>query len=278
MNKTKRGILYIVPTPIGNLEDITFRAIKILKKVELIAAEDTRKSSKLLSHFDISNRLISYHKFNERSRVEQILNILDQNKDVAVISDAGTPSISDPANIIIKEAIQENIRIEVLPGATAFIPALVASGFVDTHFFFAGFLAKKKIERESFLEKMKEFPYPMIFYESPHRVLSFLKVIRKYFGNRKVSIAREISKVYETYYRTNIDEILNKEIEIKLKGEFVIVIAGFEEQALSNEVIKFKLKEIIRQGVTRKTAIKQIVEETGAQKNRVYQIALEIDK
>lgn len=278
MNKTKRGILYIVPTPIGNLEDITFRAIKILKKVELIAAEDTRKSSKLLSHFDISNRLISYHKFNERSRVEQILNILDQNKDVAVISDAGTPSISDPANIIIKEAIQENIRIEVLPGATAFIPALVASGFVDTHFFFAGFLAKKKIERESFLEKMKEFPYPMIFYESPHRVLSFLKVIRKYFGNRKVSIAREISKVYETYYRTNIDEILNKEIEIKLKGEFVIVIAGFEEQALSNEVIKFKLKEIIRQGVTRKTAIKEIVEETGAQKNRVYQIALEIDK
>ncbi len=278
MNKTKRGILYIVPTPIGNLEDITFRAIKILKKVEWIAAEDTRKSSKLLSHFDISNRLISYHKFNERSRVEQILNILDQNKDVAVISDAGTPSISDPANIIIKEAIQENIRIEVLPGATAFIPALVASGFVDTHFFFAGFLAKKKIARESFLEKMKEFPYPMIFYESPHRVLSFLKVIRKYFGNRKVSIAREISKVYETYYRTNIDEILNKEIEIKLKGEFVIVIAGFEEQALSNEVIKFKLKEIIRQGVTRKTAIKQIVEETGAQKNRVYQIALEIDK
>lgn len=270
------GILYIVPTPIGNLADMTFRAVEVLKNVALIGAEDTRTSAKLLKHYQIQTPMFSYHKFNERSRVGKVLDKLKNGEDVAIISDAGTPGISDPASIIIKTAIENNITVETLPGATAFIPALISSGFNCERFYFAGFLPEKKSEKDNLLKELINIKDPLIFYEAPHRLQKFFSSLKKVFGNRKIVIAREISKLYETYYRTTIDEVLTDPDMITLKGEFVIIVEGAQEKEYSDAELAEMLQAELDKGESRKDAIKKVQELTGESKNRIYDLSLKL--
>ncbi|MBC8416014.1 MAG: 16S rRNA (cytidine(1402)-2'-O)-methyltransferase [Candidatus Cloacimonetes bacterium] len=270
----KTGILYIVPTPIGNLADMTFRAVKILKNVALIGAEDTRTSAKLLKHYQIKTPMISYHKFNERSRVEKFLDKLNNGEDVAIISDAGTPGISDPASIIIKDAIENDIKVETLPGATAFIPALVSSCFNTERFYFAGFLPEKKSDKDTLLKELINIEDTIIFYEAPHRLVKFLSRLREVFGNRKIVIARELSKLYETYYRTTIEEVLANPDMITLKGEFVIIVEGAQKKEYSDAEIVEMLQTELDKGESKKDAIKKVQEITGEPRNRIYNLAL----
>ena len=272
----KKGILYIVPTPIGNLADMTFRAIEVLKNVALIGAEDTRTSAKLLRHYQIQTPMFSYHKFNERSRVGKVLDKLKNGEDVAIIYDAGTPSISDPASIIIKAAIKNDIKVETLPGATAFIPALVSSGLGSERFYFAGFLPEKKTEKDNLLKELINIKDTLIFYEAPHRLLKFLFGLKNVFGNRKIVIARELSKLYETYYRTTIDEVLENPEMITLKGEFVIIVEGAKEKEYSNAGLLEMLQAELDKDKSRKDAIKKVMEKTGVSKNRIYDLALKL--
>ena len=274
--KKKYSKLIIISTPIGNLADMTFRAIEVLKNVALIGAEDTRTSAKLLSHYQIKTPMISYHKFNERSRVEKILDKLKNGEDVAIISDAGTPGISDPASIIIKAAIENNIKVETLPGATAFIPALVSSGLGSERFYFAGFLPQKKSEKENLLKELINFKDTLIFYEAPHRLHKFLSNLKEAFGNRKIVIARELSKLYETLYRTTIDEVLENPEMITLKGEFVIIVEGAQEKEYSNAELTEMLKAELGKGKSKKEAIKKVMGKTGVSKNRIYDLALKL--
>ena len=217
--------LFIVPTPIGNLGDITFRAIETLKSVDLILAEDTRTSLKLLKHYNIENIVESYHMHNEHKKLISIIEKLNSGVQIALISDAGTPGISDPGFLLIRECIKNNIEIECLPGATALIPALVNSGLPSDRFLFEGFLPVKK-GRTKRLKEIAEENRTVIFYESPHRILKTLNDLNQYCGERNIVVIKEISKVYETAYRGNIQDVINRIAKSKLKGEFVIVIDG----------------------------------------------------
>lgn len=221
--------LYLVPTPVGNLKDITLRALETLKAVAYILSEDTRKSGILLKHFGIKNQLRSYHKFNEHKIVDSIVRDLIEDKQVALITDAGTPGISDPGFLLVRECIGKNIAVETLPGATAFVPALVNSGIPCDRFVFEGFLPQKK-GRKSRLEILKEETRTMIFYESPFRILKTLEQFAETFGlERQVSISRELSKLYEETIRGSIKDVLAIVKERNLKGEMVIVLEGFSE-------------------------------------------------
>lgn len=273
----KTGILFIVPTPIGNLADITFRAVDVLKKVTIIGAEDTRNSKKLLNHYNIDTPMISYHKFNERKRVDQLICKLQNGEDIAIISDAGTPGISDPSGIIIKEAINYGIPIEVLPGATAFIPALVASGLNCERFQFIGFLPEKNKTRDILFENIKSNENTLIFYEAPHKLQKFFQYLFDHLGDRKITVVREISKIYETYYRTTLKKIIDAPEQIVAKGEFVIIVDGFKKRNISDSELKDKLIKLIETGETKKTAVQHVSEETGEQRNRIYQLVLELD-
>ncbi len=221
------GKLFVVPTPIGNLKDMSFRAIEVLKDVDLILSEDTRTSGKLLKHFEIVTPQRSYHKFNEHKIVDDLVSQLEQGRRFALISDAGTPAISDPGYLIVHKAIEKNIPIETLPGATAFVPALVNSGLPAERFVFEGFLPVKK-GRQTRLKSLQDETRTMIFYESPHKLLKTLKDFENYFGeDRTVSVSREISKLYEETIRGSLSEV-KKKLEDKptIKGEFVIVLKG----------------------------------------------------
>ena len=272
----KKSILFIVPTPIGNLQDITFRAVEILKSVKVVYAEDTRNSGKLLKHFEISTQLKSYHKFNERSRVDEILLILKNGENVAIISDAGTPAISDPSQIIIEAAIANSVRVETLPGATAFVPALVSSGLNTNQFYFVGFLPGKKHQKEQLFVKLKEISATLIFYEAPHKLQKFINLIYENFGNRKIVFAREISKMYETYCRTTLKEIIANPQMLKLKGEFVIILEGKIEKEISDKIIVEMLQKQLEKGETKKTVIKKISDKTGVSKNKIYKMMLKM--
>lgn len=217
-------MLYIVPTPIGNLKDITFRAIEILQSVNYILAEDTRTSKPLLQHYNISTSLKSYHAFNEHHILNQIIADLKSGLNIALISDAGTPAISDPGYLLVKHCIENNIKVECLPGATAFVPALVCSGKPIHHFLFIGFLPAKK-GRQSKLKEIAQFPYTIVLYESPHKLLKTLEDLKEIFGeNKYISISREISKVYEEHLRGSIIELIQHFSQNPPKGELVIVI------------------------------------------------------
>jgi 16S rRNA (cytidine1402-2'-O)-methyltransferase len=218
--------LYLVPTPIGNLQDITLRALDILKAVDYILSEDTRKAGLLLKHFQINNKLRSFHKFNEHKVLGGIINDLKSGHSVALISDAGTPGISDPGFLIVRQCINEDIAVETLPGATAFVPALVNSGIPCERFVFEGFLPQKK-GRKSKLESLKDESRTMVFYESPYRIIKTLEQFRQTFGpEREISISRELSKMYEETIRGNIANVLASLQDRTLKGEFVIVVEG----------------------------------------------------
>ncbi len=229
------GILYLVPTPVGNFEDITMRALRILREADLILAEDTRTSGNLLRHFDIKNAMLSYHKFNEHQTVESVVNRLRGGETVAVVSDAGTPGISDPGFLVAREAIRAGIEVITLPGATAMVPALVSSGLPCDRFCFEGFLPQKK-GRQSRLKALATEPRTMVFYESPHRVVKALAQMIEVFGaERPVSVCREISKIHEESVRGSLAEALEHFQTNEPRGEFVIVVGGYEENRQSEE-------------------------------------------
>lgn len=224
------GILYIVPTPVGNMEDMTLRAIRILKEADVVLAEDTRTSGILLKHFDIKNHLISHHKFNEHGTAAGIVERLKAGQTVALISDAGTPGISDPGFYLAREASRAGITVETLPGATACIPAVVSSGLPCDRFCFEGFLPQKK-GRQTQLESLKTESRTMVFYESPYRLLKTLKQFADTFGeDRQVSVSREISKLHEEHVRGTLSEVIAHFESTEPRGEIVIVLAGKENQ------------------------------------------------
>ena len=229
------GILYIVPTPVGNMEDMTFRAIRILKEVDLVLAEDTRTSSKLLKHYEIHNQLMSHHKFNEHGTSANIVSRLQAGENVALISDAGTPGISDPGFFLVREAVRAGIEVQCLPGATAFVPALVSSALPCDRFVFEGFLPQKK-GRQTKLESLRDEQRTMIFYESPYRVVKTLQQFADTYGpERQVSVCREISKIHEESVRGTLAEVIAHFKEHEPKGEIVIILAGNDNKEQINK-------------------------------------------
>ena len=229
------GKLYIVPTPVGNLEDITLRAVRILQEVDLILAEDTRKGINLLRHYKIEKQVISYHKDNEHRMVSSVIHRLQEAQTLALISEAGMPGISDPGFLLIRACIEEDIEVESLPGPTAFVPALVNSGIPCDRFFFEGFLPPKK-GRTKKLTEISQLTQTVVLYESPHRLLRTLKDLTEHFGqDHKASISKEISKIHETTFRGTLEELLKQFEGSKPRGEYVIVVAGLAKNKLQEK-------------------------------------------
>ena len=275
------GKLYICPTPIGNLEDITYRTLRVLNEVDLIAAEDTRHSIKLLNHFEISKPLTSYFEHNKDTKGDYLINKLLEGENIALISDAGMPGISDPGQDLIRQAIDNNIEIDVLPGATAFAVALVGSG-LDTHkFVFEGFLDRDKKIRRKRLEELKEEDRTMIFYESPHRLKDTLKDMLKILGNRKIAVNRELTKKYQEVIREDIESVLKIYEEKEIKGEFVLIVGGFEgEKQAKNNYDDLSEREyvieLINEGHSKKDAIKTVCKDRKLKKDVVYKQVLDL--
>ena len=275
------GKLYICPTPIGNLEDMTYRTVRILNEVDLIAAEDTRHSIKLLNHFEISKPLTSYHEHNKDSKGGYLINKLLDGENIALISDAGMPGISDPGEDIIKQAIEHNIEIEVLPGATASITALVGSGLETAKFAFEGFLDRDKKVRRNQLEALKEERRTIIFYESPHRLKDTLKDMLKVLGNRKIAVNREITKKYQEIIREDIETVINVFNEKEVKGEFVLIVEGFKgEKTVQNSYDDLNEREyvlaLMENGMDKKDAIKTVCKDRKLKKDVVYKQVLDL--
>lgn len=262
--------LYIIPTPIGNIEDITIRSLNILKSSEIIFSEDTRETTKLLKFYEIEKpKLISSHKFNENTNLEKLTKYLKENKNISLVSDRGTPGISDPGYSLIKHAIKENYNVICLPGPTALIPAIITSGISPDRFYFYGFLNQKKSQKIKELNNLKEIKVPIIFYESPHRIKETLTIIKETLGNRQASISREISKKYEEIIRGKL-EYLIKEVE-NIKGEIVIVIDGNKEKKeYENISVIEHINLYIEDGMTSKEAIKKVAQERGKPKSEIY--------
>ncbi len=273
------GKLYICPTPIGNLEDITLRTLRILGEVDIIAAEDTRHSIKLLNHYEIKKPLTSYHEHNIREKGEELIEKLNNGQNIALISDAGMPGISDPGQDLIRLAIESNIEVIGLPGPTASILALVVSGMDTNKFQFEGFLSSKKRDRVKELELLKDERRTLIFYESPHRIINFLIDMKDIIGDRNIALCRELTKRYEEIYRGTISESLEKLSSAPIKGEFVIVVEGNNEEVQVEEVnIIEHLELYINGGMTKKEAIKELSEVMNIPKNLVYSESLKIGK
>jgi 16S rRNA (cytidine1402-2'-O)-methyltransferase len=227
--------LIVVPTPVGNLEDITFRAVRTLKEADLILAEDTRTTATLLKHYEIHNKMQSHHKFNEHKSVEQIVSRIQAGECIALVSDAGTPSISDPGFLLVRECVRQGVEVECLPGATAFVPALVASGLPSDAFCFEGFLPQKK-GRQTRLKELAAESRTIVFYESPHRLVKTLGQLAEFFGNdRPASVSREISKLHEETVRGNLYDILTHFTVNKPRGEIVIIVGGQQKEKPENK-------------------------------------------
>lgn len=276
----EQGQLYIVPTPIGNLDDMTFRAVATLKEADTILAEDTRHSQKLLHHFNVAKPLLSFHEHNKEGRIPQVLERLQQGEVFALVSDAGMPAISDPGYELVRAAIAEDISVIVLPGATAAICALVGSGLPTDEFLFHGFLPRKKQDKKQTLERMKAYPATIIFYESPYRVKDTVQDIEKYVGNRTIVIAREISKLYEQYIRGTCSEVLEWLDHHEVKGECCILLEGStasEADAAPAWWTDLTIAEHVRHyetesGLSNKNAMKQAAKDRGLSKRDIYQV------
>ena len=274
----ERGKLYLVPTPIGNLKDITLRALDVLKEADFIAAEDTRQTLKLLNHFEIKKPLISYHKFNEQGKSNEIINYLEDGKNIALVSDAGTPGISDPGSVIVERCIQENIDFEVLPGATAITTALVYSGLDTTKFLFRGFLPRENKDRKSVVSELLNSQETLIFYEAPHRLLDTLTFLLDTFGDRRIAVCRELTKLYEQIYRGHLSEALKYFAENKPRGEFVLVLEGKKLEEIKQEKrdswidlsIEDHILKYMNDGISKKEAIKMVAKDRELPKNEVY--------
>ena len=273
------GNLYLVATPIGNLEDITLRALKILKEVDLIAAEDTRNTLKLLNHFGISKPLISYHRHNEEIKCDNLITKLQDGENIAIVSDAGTPGISDPGEIIVKKAIENNIKIIPIPGACAAINALICSGLDTRQFTFLGFLPLNKKLRKEKLEEIKNKKDTVILYEAPHKLKNTLQDLQNILDNRQVVLARELTKIHEEFIYGTIDEIIEK--ADNLKGEMIILIEGISMtfSSAENELNSLSFDEHFEYyknlGFDKKEIIKKIAKDRGLNKNKVYMKFLE---
>lgn len=272
------GDLYLVPTPIGNLEDMTFRAIKILKEVDLIAAEDTRQSKKLCNHFEIETPIFSYHEHNKETSGNRVLEYLQQRKNIALISDAGMPTISDPGSELVKQVLAIGGNVIPLPGANAALTALIASGITPQPFYFFGFLDRQKKEKKNQLEQLRYRKETIILYESPHRLKETLQLMQEYLGNRSVCLSRELTKRFEEFIRGTMDEVIKWSEENEIRGEFCIILEGSTEEPStetdtwwSKLAIKDHVEHYIKQDFTSKDAIKQVSNERGIQKREVYQ-------
>lgn len=283
-NNKDKGTLYIVGTPIGNLNDMTIRGVDTLKKVDVILAEDTRQTLKLLNHFEISKHMISYHRHNEDEKIQKIVEFLDNGKDLALVSDAGMPVISDPGQNLVKYLVENKYNIQVIPGVTAVITAIVKSGLDSTRFTFEGFLSINKKQRKQRLNSLQKETRTMVFYEAPHKILATLKDMYEYFGNRNICIARELTKIHEDFkYTTLNDAILDIQTN-GIKGEIVLIVSGIDE----NEIIDSKkedveninsailVQEYIKNGDSKKDAIKKVAKIKGVNKNTIYKECLDI--
>jgi 16S rRNA (cytidine1402-2'-O)-methyltransferase len=275
------GILYICPTPIGNLEDITLRVLRVLKEVDLIAAEDTRRTLKLLNHYDIKTPLTSYHEHNRRKKGELLLRLLEEGKRIAVVSDAGTPGISDPGFDLVRDYIEAGGRVVSLPGPTAIMTALVASGLPSERFFFQGFLPKGAGKRREALKELEYQQGTLILYVSPHGLADLLKDCREVLGNRKAVIGREITKKYEEYIRGTLESLLEWAGDREVKGEYVLLLEGASGQAEREDLpwqemsIKEHLKYNMERGLTKREAIAATARERKIPKKLVYAESIE---
>lgn len=266
-------MLYLVSTPIGNMGDISYRAVEVLKSVDVILCEDTRHSLRLLDAYGIKKQLISYHKFNEIKETTEVIKLLEEGKNVALITDAGTPVVSDPGNVLTKALSERGLEYTVIPGATACVSALLLSGLDASRFTFIGFLPDKKKDRVELLKTYKDLPSTLIFYSAPHDVMKDLADLYSVLGNRKTAVCKEITKLHETVYRFNLE---NPVIE-DTRGEFVIVIEGSSEQrsAFDNLTEKEHIELYINRGYSKKDAIKEVAKERGVSKNSLYKYTIE---
>jgi 16S rRNA (cytidine1402-2'-O)-methyltransferase len=273
-----KGTLYIVSTPIGNLEDITLRALRILKEVDVIAAEDTRHSLKLLSHYGISKPLISYWGEKEKVRAEEAVRRLNAGQSIALISDAGTPGISDPGGILIRRAIEEGLAVVPVPGPSAMIAGLSLSGFATTGFVFLGFLPPRRAQREKMLRELSLEKRTLVFYEAPHRIHETLSDMADIFTERKAVVVKEITKLHEQALRGTIRGVLALMENVKTAGEYVIVVEGRpEDSALSREDAIAEIKALMKKGLGRKEAVKRVAEEYGLSRKELYDVSLSGD-
>jgi 16S rRNA (cytidine1402-2'-O)-methyltransferase len=271
------GVLYIVATPIGNLEDISLRALRILKEVDRIAAEDTRHTRILLSHYDIRTPLTSYHEHNEKTQAQRLVERLQRGENIALVSDAGTPAISDPGFRLVVEALRADVRIIPLPGPSALATVLSASGLPTDRFAFEGFLPAKRQERDARLHALRSESRTLVFYEAPHRVKESLMTMRRIFGDREIVVAREVSKVHEEFLRGSIERVLTQLAEREVKGELTIVVHGARREAqVSEEELIAQIRRMAEEGI----GVKQISELLGERyqvaKREVYRLALSI--
>lgn len=274
------GTLYLVATPIGNLGDITIRALEILKTVDTIACEDTRQTRKLLTHFGISAKLISYHEHNERERADELKNFLLEGKNIAIVTDAGTPGIADPAFRVVQGAIEAGIKIVPIPGALAFANAAIVSGLPTDTIFFGGFLPAKKGERRKRLHETKEIPATLAFYETPHRLKAALADCLEILGNRRAAVARELTKLYEEIVRGNLQDLAEKFTETEPRGEIVLIIDREELQSLKSEIQSLKtlssrVYELEAEGFDNRAALKQAAREFGFSRSEAYRRLVE---
>lgn len=277
MNRQKsfennKSTLFLVATPIGNLNEMTYRAVDTLKKVDFIAAEDTRNTVKLLNHFEITTKLMSHHEHNLTSSIPKILNLLREGHDIALVSDAGYPAISDPGYELVKEVIKEEFNIVPISGANACLNALVVSGICPQPFLFYGFLDHQDKKKRKELEELKSKKETIVFYEAPHRIKKTLTLMLDIFGNRQIALCREITKKHEEINRGTIDEILL--VVDDMKGEMVIVIEGsheIEEEQLFEQTIEEHVNEYIDKGMSAKDAIKEVAKQRNVSKNVIYQ-------
>ncbi len=276
----KTGNLYLVGTPIGNLEDMTFRAIETLKKVDLIAAEDTRHTGKLLQYFKIETPQISYHDHNHQSRLQTLLNHLNQGQDLALVTDAGMPGISDPGYELVQACLAEKIEVIPIPGVTALITALVASGLPTDRFIFEGFLPTKSKERQARLQALQTEPRTILFYEAPHRLLETVTDLAQVLGSeRSLVTARELTKLHEEFWYGTLGEAIKHYTQVAPKGEFTLVVGGHingDRVIPSDATLKIELEQLLAQGMSRSQASRHLAELTKVPRRHIYQLALEL--
>ncbi|MFC3040997.1 16S rRNA (cytidine(1402)-2'-O)-methyltransferase [Virgibacillus xinjiangensis] len=273
------GAVYVVPTPIGNLEDITFRALKVLETASLIAAEDTRNTRKLLNHFELGTPMISYHEHNKLDREDQLLQRVERGETIAIVSDAGMPAISDPGMELVVAAIEKDLPVVVLPGANAALCALVGSGLPSDEFHFYGFLPRKKKEKASELERLKNIQATILLYESPYRLKDTLKALQEFLGNRRITVARELTKRFEEYVRGSMEEILSWAEDHPPKGEFCLVVEGADEAVEQDDNLWWSHLSIPahvnyyieEKSMTNKEAVKLAAKDRAMPKREVYQ-------
>lgn len=275
----QKGKLYVVSTPIGNLQDITLRAIETLKISDLILAEDTRVTQKLLNHYRINTRLISYHKFNEKKCINEVITEIENGKIISLVSDAGTPLFSDPGFILIDECLKRKIKIEVIPGPSSIIAALVLSGFNPERFYFYGFLPKKNKEKE--LNNLKKIDCPIVLFESPLRIKSTLMLILEKIGNCKAAVIKEMTKIYEEVFYGRVSQLLKEISDDKLKGEFVIVFLPENDKVsytCNDEIVNNKIRSMLKTNLPVNEIAKKLSVELKLKKNIIYKKILEIKR